>query len=146
VIPTPLEAEEGRSVSIDVGRTDGPLSYTLTFFGSRIVHPINVDRSSGLVLTNLAEPATSVGAEFVGTLRHEPYAVTGTYTYVRSREGVAGLRGEAPLTPRHSAGLVAMWEQEDVGRVGVEFYYTGAQTLDHIKSYKDIQRRDRINS
>jgi iron complex outermembrane receptor protein len=103
------------------------------------VHPINVDRSSGLVLTNLAEPATSLGAEFVGTLRHAPYAVTGTYTYVRSREEVAGLGREPPLTPRHSAGLVAMWEQEDVGRVGVEFYYTGAQTLDE-NPFRDVSR------
>ena len=35
-----------------------------------------------------------------------------------------------PLTPRHSAGLVGMWEAEDVGRVGIEWYYTGTQSLD----------------
>ena len=34
------------------------------------------------------------------------------------------------LTPRHSAGVVGMWEREDAGRVGVEFYYTGVQTLE----------------
>src|SRR5689334_709513 len=35
-IPEPLRAERGRSGSIDVTRTDGPFSYTLTVFGSRI--------------------------------------------------------------------------------------------------------------
>ena len=35
-----------------------------------------------------------------------------------------------PLTPRHSAGLVAMWEDHDRGRVGLELYYTGEQTLE----------------
>jgi outer membrane receptor for ferrienterochelin and colicins len=35
-----------------------------------------------------------------------------------------------PLTPRHSAGLVGMWEKEDVGRVGVEWYATGSQRLE----------------
>ena len=130
VIPQPLRAEEGRSASIDLGRTDGPLSYTLTLFASRIAHPIHVDRSAGVVLTNLAEPTTNVGVEVLGTLRHEPYSVTATYTYVRSRETVAGSVRDAALTPRHSAGLVGMWEREDVGRVGLELYYTGAQSLE----------------
>jgi len=33
-IPARLQAEEGRSGSLDVSRTDGPLSYTFTLFGS----------------------------------------------------------------------------------------------------------------
>jgi iron complex outermembrane receptor protein len=130
VIPRGLRAETGRSASFDVSRTDGPLSYTVTIFGSRIAHPINVDRSTGSVLSNLPEPASNVGLELLGTLRREPYALTGTYTYVRSREIVSGQRRDAALTPRHSAGVVGMWEREDAGRVGVELYYTGAQTLE----------------
>ena len=43
---------------------------------------------------------------------------------MRSRERDAAGR-DVPLTPRHSAGLVGMWEREDVGRVGLELYYTG---------------------
>jgi iron complex outermembrane receptor protein len=108
-------------------------------FGSRVAHPINVDRSSGLELSNLTEPATNVGLELLGTLRHAPYAVTGTYTYVRPREVVAGLQRDAPLTPRHSAGIVGMWEREDVGRVGVELYYTGTQALEE-NPYRHVSR------
>jgi iron complex outermembrane receptor protein len=130
VIPSALRAEEGRSASVDVTRTDGPLSYTLTLFASRIAHPIHVDRSAGLVLGNLAEPASNVGLELVGTLRQAPYALTATYTYVRAREVVAGQARNAALTPRHSAGVVGMWEREGVGRVGVEVYYTGVQALE----------------
>jgi outer membrane receptor for ferrienterochelin and colicins len=129
-IPRRLRAEEGRSASFDVSRTDGPLSYTFTLFNSRVRHPIDVDRSNGLVLTNQAEPTTNVGIELLGTLRHEPYAVTTTYTYVQARETDGAGRQDAPLTPRHSAGVVGMWEREDVGRVGVEFYYTGIQRLE----------------
>ena len=129
-IPRPLRAEEGRSASVDVSRTDGPLSYTVTFFGSRILHPINVDRSQGLVLTNESEPATNSGVEVLGTLRREPYTVTSTYTYVKARESDGAIRHDVPLTPRHSAGLVGMWERENLGRIGVEVYYTGVQTLD----------------
>ena len=122
---------------MDISRTDGPLSYTFTLFGSRVQHPIHVDRSAGLLLTNLADPTINVGIELLGTLRHEPYSLTATYTYVRSRELTDGTRDDVPLTPRHSAGVVGMWEKEDVGRVGVEFYYTGAQRLEE-NPYRDV--------
>lgn len=129
-IPQRLRAEEGRSASLDLSRTDGPLSYTVTLLGSRVRHPIDVDRSDGLVLTNLSEPTTNVGVELLGTLRREPYALTANYTYVQARETEEADRRDAPLTPRHSSGVVGMWEREDVGRVGVEFYYTGVQRLE----------------
>lgn len=130
VIPRPLRAEEGRSASIDVTRATGPVSTTVTLFHSRVRHPIDVDRSNGLVLTNAAEPTTNVGVELLGTLRHVPYALTAIYTYVRAREFDTGVRRDATLTPRHGAGVVGMWEKEDVGRVGLEVYYTGVQRLE----------------
>ena len=40
-------------------------------------------------------------------------------------------RAEVPLTPRHSFGLVAMWEKEGFARFGVECYYTGQQRLEN---------------
>ena len=59
--------------------------------------------------------------------------------YVRSREGTPGGRDDAPLTPRHSAGIVGMWESEDIGRVGLEVYYTGHQRLE-VNPYRDESR------
>ena len=129
-IPRPLKAERGRSASLDLNRSDGPASYTVTLFASRVEDPIHVDRSDGLTLTNLSEETTNVGVELIGTIRKEPFALTTTYTYVRSRESTGAQRLDVPLTPRHSAGVVGMWEREDVGRVGVEWYYTGVQRLD----------------
>ena len=130
VIPSELEAERGRSATIDVSRSDGPLSWTVTLFRSQVSDPIHVDRSAGLVLTNLVEPVKTNGVELLGTLRQNEVAVTANYAYVRAREVVAGVAQDAPLTPRHSAGLVGMWEREDVGRVGLEVYYTGSQRLE----------------
>ena len=138
-IPEPLRAEEGRSASLDISRTDGPVSYTFTLFGSRIHHPVDVDRSAGLVLTNLAEPTTNAGIELLGTVRSAPYSLTATYTYVRSQERDGSTWQDAALTPRHSAGLVGMWEREDVGRVGAEFYYTGVQRLEE-NPYRSTSR------
>ena len=130
VIPNPLKAERGFSGSVDLTRTDGPFSYTVTLFGSRVRDPLHVDRSTGLVMTSLTDPSTSKGVEVLGTFRSEPYSVTASYAYVRTRETVAGLTQDVALTPRHSVGLVGMWEKEDVGRVGIECYITGPQRLE----------------
>jgi iron complex outermembrane receptor protein len=126
----PLQAERGISGSFDLSRTDGPLSYTATLFGSRIADSIHVERSPSYRLGNLPDATTNTGLELLGTFRREPFAVTATYTYVRAREHVEGMRQDVPLTPRHGAGLVGMWEAEDVGRVGIEWYYTGRQRLE----------------
>ena len=124
-IRRPLEAERGLSASFDVSRTDGPLSYTATVFASRISDPLHVERSPSYVLSTLPDPTTNIGLELLGTWRRAPFSVTASYTYVQARETVNAVQQDVPLTPRHSAGLVGMWETGDVGRVGIEWYYTG---------------------
>jgi outer membrane receptor for ferrienterochelin and colicins len=131
----PLRAERGRSASIDVARTLGPVALTTTFFRSRIANPVHVERSM-YTLRNLLEPTTNVGMEFLGTFRQSPFAVTASYTYVQARESVYGVRDDVAQTPRHSFGLVGMAENED-GRIGIEVYYTGRQRLE-ANPYRDI--------
>ena len=126
----PVEAERGLSASFDLSRTDGPLSYTATVFASRIDDPLHVDRSPVYLLSTLPDPTTNVGLELLGTWRKEPFSVTATYTYVQARETLNAIEQDVPLTPRHSAGIVGMWEAEDAGRVGIEWYYTGRQSLE----------------
>ena len=136
-IKLPLEAERGLSASFDLSRTDGPMSYTATLFASRIADPVHVQRSPSYGLRNLPDPTTNVGLELLGTLRREPFSLTATYTYVRARETVNAIDEDVPLTPRHSAGIVGMWEKEDAGRVGIEWYYTGQQSLEE-NPYRSI--------
>ena len=124
----PLRAERGRSVSIDLTRAHGPAAYTVTVFGSRIADPVHVDRAT-YVLRNLDRPTTNLGTELLGTFRQPPFALTASYTYVRSREQVGGVTADVAQTPRHGLGLVAMAENED-GRIGFELYYTGRQRLE----------------
>ena len=129
-IPLPLVPERGRSASVDITRTFGPTSYTVTLFASRIKNPIEVERGERYELINLSEPTTNVGTELLGTFRKAPFTLTGSYTYVHSRELYHGSRVDVPLTPRHSAGIVGMWERESKGRIGLECYYTGRQRLE----------------
>jgi iron complex outermembrane receptor protein len=130
VIVRPLEAETGRSASVDVSRTVGPVSATATGFLSKIDDPIEVERTSALTLRNLPSPTTNAGAELLITWRRAPFSATATYAYVHAVEHPDRIPVDIPLTPRHSAGLVGMWERPDTGRVGLEWYYTGTQRLE----------------
>lgn len=138
-VPVPLEAERGTSVSLDLTRKLGPASITATVFGSRILHPLQVDRASSYALVNEADAATNTGVELLGTWRQGAYAATASYAWVRSREGSGAARKDGELTPRHSAGVVGMWEREDTGRVGLELYFTGRQRLEE-NPYRDTSR------
>jgi iron complex outermembrane receptor protein len=130
-MPAPLKAERGRTASIDLTRTIGPLSVTGTFFASNIDHPVYVDRAISYTIFNLAGPTKNRGAELLATWRKAPFSATASYTYVRSSQLEPSGRAEVPLTPRQSLGVVGMWEKEGVTRVGLEFYYTGRQRLEY---------------
>jgi outer membrane receptor for ferrienterochelin and colicins len=128
-VDAPLKAERGRSASLDITRAHGPLSLTATVFRYDVDDPAVVDRGT-YTLASLKEPTINTGIETVTTIRRPPFSITGTYTYVRSREGIGTNRSDIPLTPKHSAGLVGMWENEKRGRIGVETYFTGQQGLE----------------
>lgn len=131
----PLEAETGRSFSIDVTRLVGHVSMTGTVFGSWIQHAIQVERETAYTIANASGSMRNAGFEYVATYRAAPFAVTGTYAFVSAREHKGARRVESPLMPAHSLGLVGMWEREPF-RVGVEYYLTGAQRLE-ANPYRD---------
>ena len=83
-------------------------------------------------LVNVPETTKIRGAELLARYRSNGFTVTGSYVFVDAtgRDRVGSGRRTVPLTPRHTAGLVAMWEQHDQGRIGIEAYYTGGQELE----------------
>ena len=126
----PLRAERGRGLTLDLTRDIGAASITGTFFASRIRDAVHVDRET-FTLRTLSSPTTNTGGEILTTIRRAPVVVTATYTYVHARQRTdAGTAEDVPLTPRHSAGLVAMAESEEAGRIGLEIYVTGRQRLE----------------
>lgn len=129
-----LKAETAENASLEGGYARGPFEANLNLFGSRIHDAIQLaDVSSTRVrLVNAAGDTRTHGAEALLRYRIGEVTVTGSYVYTKSSEpdpNGAGRR-EIPLTPKHSASLVAVWEREDVGRVGFESYFTGRQSLD----------------
>ncbi len=139
--PDDLKAERGRSVSLDVGRQVGPVELNVTLFGSDVRDPVMVRRApeGTLIMATGEESSRSWGTEFLGRYHLDPFHVTGTYVYLRATEGFDGMRREVPLTPRHTAGIVGAWEDEEWGRVGMELYFTGRQELED-DPYREVSR------
>jgi iron complex outermembrane receptor protein len=135
--PGPLRVERARGASIDLGGALGPFEMNATLFASSIRDALVVrgapDDIEALEMFNASRPTRTHGADGLLRYRAGELVTTASYTFVDSREqrpDGAGLRA-VPLTPRHTAGLVSVWERDDVGRVGIEAYYTGSQPLDH---------------
>ena len=72
------------------------------------------------------------GSELLLRFKQNGFTVTGSYVFVDSSDpDPSGIgRREVPLKPKHTAGLVGMWEEHGKGRIGLEAYYHGAQALE----------------
>lgn len=132
---TGLQAETADSGSLDLGYRFGSVEANAVFFASNLNHAVRLEElpgGTGVRLVNTPGQITTRGVELLLRYRSGPFTVTGSYVHVNAREpDPAGLGKRAvPLTPRHTAGLVAMWERHGQGRIGIEAYYTGRQTLD----------------
>jgi outer membrane receptor protein involved in Fe transport len=129
-----LRAETAETLSIDFGYPFGPIETGLTLFGSDIDGAVHVAAVTPVRvrLANLDGVTRTRGVEALLRWRLAPVTVTASYLYLDASEptGIGASRRIVPLTPRHAAGLVAMWEQHDRGRVGLELYYTGTQQLE----------------
>jgi iron complex outermembrane receptor protein len=140
-----LDVERATTASLDIGGPAGPVELNATLFGSRVRDAVYTNGEVRLL--NAPIPTRTRGAELLARYVAEPWHVTATYTHLRATQvnvegsGLPGqpLRREAPLVPRHAAGMVGMYELEERGRVGVELYYTGRQALEH-NPYRDESR------
>jgi len=140
-IAAPLTAERGRSRSMDISRSAGALSTTLTLFGSTVSNPLEIERGDRFVLANRGSPTTNTGLEALAIYKLEALSVVANYAYVRAREGEGSGRADVPLTPRHSVGIDGMftWAGGRDGRLGIEWFYTGEQRLE-ANPYRDVSR------
>lgn len=133
-----LRAETATTISLDTGFSSGAFSANATLFASDIKNAVQMDKffiapgSGAIRLFNARGPTRTRGGELKLRYGWDSFVVTGSYVFVDASEpDPSGLnRRTVPLTPRHTAGLVAMWEEHGVGRVGFESYYTGRQQLE----------------
>lgn len=129
-----LVAETAQSASVDLGWRSGPWEAGLTLFGSEVMNALGLEDAgpARVRLVNSDGPLRTRGLEALLRWRRDGFTVTGSYVRVDATEPGAPGQGRlrVPLTPRDTAGMVAMWERHGVGRVGIEAYYTGRQRLE----------------
>lgn len=129
-----LKAETAESASLEGGYAAGPLEANLILFASNIRDAVRVEDVSAdrVRLVNVEGETGTRGAEALVRYRWQEFTVTGSYVFVDATEPDPFEPGRrtVPLTPQHTAGMVAMWERHGKGRVGFEAYYTGEQDLE----------------
>jgi iron complex outermembrane receptor protein len=130
---TDLQAERAASASIDAQWAANGWEANLSFFGSEIRHPLEVQPGSApgrLELVNGEGVRRALGGEAFLRYVAGPLQVIGSYTYLEVTEAdSAGGRRTVDRVPRQMAELAALLEDEDRGRIGVEISYTGRQNL-----------------
>lgn len=133
-----LKPETATTGSLDIGYARGPIEANVTLFASDMndttrIEPVGpAALASRVQLINVPGQTRIRGTELLLRYRQNGFTVTGSYVYVDATEpdpDAAGRR-TVPLTPKHSASVVAMWEEHDKGRLGFEVYYTGKQPLE----------------
>ena len=129
-----LEAETARTASLDVGYAKGPIEASVTLFASDIQNATRLETvgPERVRLANVEGRTRIRGSELLLRYRRDAFSLTGSYVHVDATEPARPGPGRrrVPLTPRHTAGAVAMWEEHGNGRVGIEAYYTGRQALE----------------
>jgi outer membrane receptor for ferrienterochelin and colicins len=129
-----VRAEGATTWSLDLGGPVGAMELNGTVFGSEVRRPVAtlpVNQGTQLRVINAAQPTRVRGAELLARLEREPFVATATYTFLSATEldVETGARRDVPLLPRHAIGSVVAWEDHDRGRIGLELYYTGQQSL-----------------
>ncbi len=135
-----LEEETAQTASLDIGYKLGSVEANVNLFASDVENSVqlvdydstNSGMSDRVRLVNADGTSRIRGSEFLLRYYLGDFKLTGSYLYLDATESdvSSGLRKEIELTPKHSAGFVAMWEQHDRGRIGFEAYYTGKQKLE----------------
>ncbi len=135
-----LKEETAETASIDIGYSWEYLEANATLFASNVEDVTRLQSFASTTggpldrvrLVNVPGESRIRGTELLLRYYWNSFKFTGSYLYLDATEpDLAGSgRRRIPLTPEHSAGFVAMWEQHGRGRVGFEAYYTGTQRLE----------------
>jgi outer membrane receptor for ferrienterochelin and colicins len=87
-------------------------------------------RADVIYLRNATGPTSSIGGEFSARLTYEDFKMSFGYTYLYATQEDNAHVSEIELNPRHSVGIVAIWENDEHQlKMGLENYWTGRQRV-----------------
>lgn len=130
-----LQAEQGVGGGVDLTGRLGFFDWSASLFSTRVDDEARLRalEEGGYLIENRLGRHTIHGSELRLRARFDDVSITGSYLFVQARrpgETESAPRSPTALTPRHSLGLVAVWEDHDRGLLGLELYHTGRQVLD----------------
>ncbi|MBF7073885.1 TonB-dependent receptor [Glaciecola sp. MH2013] len=140
-----IREEKATTASVDIAYAHNSFESSVTLFSSSVdgvteLLPLstqNNDTFDRVRLVNNPGESRIYGSELLLRYKYEALKLTASYLYLDATESIAptgsnqGTRQRIALTPEHSAGFVAMWEEHGKFRLGFEAYYTGKQRLDN---------------
>lgn len=133
--------ETAQTASLDIGYRQGGIEANATFFASDVDGVTRLESFSSVSggeldrvrLVNTPGKSELRGTELLLRYIWRDFKITGSYLYIDSSEpdelGIG--RQEVALTPKHTAGMVAMWERHGEFRLGLEMYFTGEQRVEN---------------
>lgn len=134
-----LQEEQAETASLDFTYIFENIETSLTLFGSNVDNVTRVEAFSSnndatfdrIKLVNTEGETKIRGSEVLLRYRWQDVKLTASYLYLDATEEspTGNSRRQIALTPKHSAGFVAMWEQHGNFRAGFEAYYTGTQRV-----------------
>lgn len=144
-----LREEKAETASLDLTYTVENIETSLTLFSSNMDNATELQAFSSadnavldrVRLVNVNGESQIRGSEVLLRYYWKDIKLTASYLYLDATEaaGAGSGRQKMALTPQHSAGFVAMWEQHGSFRAGFEAYYTGSQRL-HNNPYMDASK------
>lgn len=136
-----LKEEQAHTLSLDFTYRFDNIESSLTLFASDIKNTTELEEFSlsnnnivnRVRLINKSGTSKIKGSELLLRYYWKDLKLTASYLYLDTQEQKLDTTGkqEIALTPKHSAGFVAMWEQHGNFRAGFEAYYTGSQRLNN---------------
>lgn len=134
-----VSEEKAQMASLDIGYKRGRVEANVTIFASdvegvTVLEPfasVPAGPLDRVRMVNTNGTSELRGSELLLRYLWGDFKLTGSYLYIDSSEpDGSGGRQEIALTPKHTAGLVAMWERHGEFRLGLEMYYTGEQRVE----------------
>lgn len=131
-----IEAETSAGINFDLNYETAlgdaaTFSLNQLFFYTRLQNSLTLNEGpeESWFFRNAEHPVNSRGFESNVRFTYLDFKLFLQYAFIDARLQENGREMIKPLTPRHNAGAVLMFEQHGKWRVGYELYYTGPQYL-----------------
>lgn len=109
------------------------------FFYTQLDRPIVLQESGTTYqFVNADGTIDSRGFETNVKLGYEDFKLFLQYAFIDAQLNYNNINNQKPLTPKHNAGVVLMYEVEEKWRIGYEVYYTGEQLLSNNRRTRDF--------